>query len=54
MSVLTSKNPLLSEHLEQVLFIQWFRRKYEGVLIFAIPNGGKRALSEAARLKAEG
>jgi len=45
---------VLSEHLEQVYFIQYFKRTYPDVLIFAIPNGGKRNLSEAARLKAEG
>ena len=43
-----------SEHDEQVGFINWFRAKYSGVLIFAIPNGEKRAISVAKRLKAEG
>ena len=43
-----------SEHSEQVGFINWFRVKYPQVLIFAIPNGEKRAITVAKRLKAEG
>ena len=43
-----------SEHSEQVGFINWFRVKYPNVLIFAIPNGEKRAITVAKRLKAEG
>jgi len=43
-----------SEHEEQVGFINWFRAKYPDVLIFAIPNGEKRAISVAKRLKMEG
>ena len=43
-----------SEHDEQVGFINWFRVKYPQVLIFAIPNGEKRAITVAKRLKAEG
>lgn len=34
--------------------MSWFRRTFEGVRIFAIPNGGKRGKAEAGRLKAEG
>lgn len=47
-------NSVLSEHQEQVLFIQWFRRTYKDVRIFAIPNGEARSKSAGARLKAEG
>lgn len=43
-----------SEHEEQVLFVQWFRRQFPGVMIFAIPNGGLRGKIAAAKLKAEG
>lgn len=43
-----------SEHSEQVGMINWFRGRFPGVLIFAIPNGEKRSLSVAKRLKAEG
>ena len=50
---LTSKTSP-SEHSEQVGFINWFRVKYPNVLIFAIPNGEKRAITVAKRLKAEG
>ena len=43
-----------TEHQEQVLFVQWFRRTYPDVRIFAIPNGEARSQSAGARLKAEG
>lgn len=50
------KLPVLipSEHVEQRNFVSWFRQTYPGVLIFAIPNGGKRGKLEAMRLQAEG
>jgi hypothetical protein len=43
-----------SEHFEQREFVRWFRQTYPAVRIFAIPNGGARSPSVAARLKAEG
>ena len=43
-----------TEHQEQCLFVQWFRRTYPGVRIFAIPNGGGRSKTTAGKLKAEG
>ena len=43
-----------SEHVEQREFVEWFRKTYPGVLIFAIPNGGKRGAAAAARLQLEG
>jgi hypothetical protein len=43
-----------SEHDEQVGFVNWFRAKYPKVLIFAIPNGGKRSVGAGRKLKAEG
>ena len=43
-----------SEHMEQAVLVMWFRRAYPDVLIFAIPNGGKRSMSVAAKLKVEG
>lgn len=48
----TTKCP--SEHEEQAGFVRWFRDRFPGVLIFAIPNGEHRAVSVARRLKAEG
>lgn len=48
------KEYIPSEHEEQVAFVQWFRRKYAPVRMFAIPNGGFRTRSTAARLKSEG
>ena len=43
-----------SEHSHQVGFLQWFRAKYPGILIFAIPNGGKRDIVTAKKLQMEG
>jgi hypothetical protein len=43
-----------TEHEEQREVVRWFRQTYPGVRIFAIPNGGARGISQAARLKAEG
>lgn len=48
------KTTFPSEHQEQVGLVNWFRAKFPGVLIFAVPNGEKRAISVAKRLKAEG
>ena len=45
---------MTSEHLEQVGFINWFRKNYPNILIFAIPNGGFRDIHTAGKLKAEG
>ena len=49
-----TQKALPSEHAEQAMFVQWFRAQYPGVLLFAIPNGGKRGKLEAMRLQAEG
>lgn len=43
-----------SEHAEQVTVINWFRREYHDLIIFAIPNGELRHPMVAARLKSEG
>lgn len=43
-----------SEDHEQMHFVQWFRRTYQGVLIYSIPNGGARHPAVAARMKATG
>lgn len=47
-------NTLPSEHEEQVGIVNWIRRKFPEVVVFAIPNGDKRSISVAKRLKAEG
>lgn len=44
-------------HLEDNLqenCVRWLRLNYKNVLIFAIPNGGRRNIREAARLKRQG
>ena len=40
-----------SEASHQEGFVNWFRQKFPGVLIFHIPNGEHRALSVGVRLK---
>jgi len=48
------------EHIEQAAFIQWCRMqttadRYPGIeMAFAIPNGGKRGIAVAVKMKAEG
>lgn len=49
-----SRSDLPSEDHEQMHFVQWFRRSYPGVLIYAIPNGGARHPAVAAKMKATG
>ena len=48
----------MSEHAEQVRLMTWARQwedEYPGLdLLFAIPNGGKRHVAVARKLKAEG
>lgn len=43
-----------SESTEQVMLVARIRQFHPSVLVFAIPNGGKRDPKEAARLKKEG
>lgn len=54
MMTLQKQTKFPSEHEEQVGFVQWFRGKFPGELIYAIPNGGKRSMSVGKELKAEG
>lgn len=46
------------EHKEQVKFVQWTKRNAEKhpelALLFAIPNGGKRHIAVASKMKLEG
>ena len=42
------------ESTEQIILVNRVRQLYPDVLIFAIPNGGQRSITEAVRLKAEG
>ena len=43
-----------TEHQEQVALVRWFELQYPNVLIFAVPNGGKRHVATAKKFKAEG
>ena len=44
------------EHIEQVAFLNWFNgvEKFRDLIIFSIPNGGKRGFKTAVKLKLEG
>lgn len=42
------------EHENQCAVVEWFRYQYPKNVIYAIPNGGKRNVREAARFKKEG
>lgn len=42
------------ESTEQIILVNRIRQFYPDVLLFAIPNGGQRSITEAVRLKAEG
>ena len=43
-----------TEHTEQAKLVGRIRAFYPDVIVFAVPNGGKRDKREAVRLKAEG
>ena len=51
-----SKTIAAPEHIEQVRLVNWFRDNFKepDYIIFAVPNGGKRGIKEAGRLKDEG
>lgn len=46
----------MSEHLEQSLTVRWFRIRFPKLAncLFAIPNGGRRDIGTAIKLKREG
>lgn len=51
------KAPKKTRHEEsriQKSCVKWFRSQYPKLILFAIPNGGKRGLIEASIMKAEG
>ena len=50
----TASEAAHSEHFEQREVVRWFRQTWQGVRIFAVPNGSWRSKATAGRLKAEG
>jgi len=48
------KESPITEHQHQKNFVQWFRLQYPGILLYAIPNGGKRNIGTAKKLKDTG
>lgn len=53
-STRAGKTPTPTEHEEQVTLFTWFRMRYAGILMYAIPNGGARSSITGARLRDEG
>ena len=43
-----------AESIEQRAYVAWARMSKAARYVFAVPNGGKRNVREAARLKSEG
>lgn len=43
-----------TEDLEQITYVQWFERTYPAILIFHIPNGGKRSITQAMKFQKMG
>jgi len=54
MTQILCRSDMTTEHNAQAILVNWFRRKYRGYLIFAVPNGGARDATTAKRLKTEG
>jgi len=46
--------PVPSEHDEQRAFIQWWDLAHPDILCHSIPNGGRRSMGVARKMKAEG
>jgi hypothetical protein len=42
------------EHVEQAHVVSWFRRTYPDLLMYHVPNEGRRSLREGARQKSMG
>ena len=51
---MSNKNISPLEHVEQVTFLNEFKKEWPEVRIFSIPNGGKRHIKVAEKLKLEG
>lgn len=56
MNANTRKHPADEEHRIQCACVRWFNAKYPQLRsrLFAVPNGGRRDATTAAKLKAEG
>lgn len=54
MPKMKSRSRVTPEFHEQAGLVEWFRGRFPGVVIFAIPNGGKRSIATARKLKQEG
>lgn len=55
-AVKTRKRPMDEEHRIQCACVRWFSLQYPRLhgRLFAVPNGGRRDATTAAKLKAEG
>lgn len=53
-SVPSGKVAVPLEHVEQAMFVKWFRMQYKNVRIFAVPNAAARDHNAASYMRAEG
>lgn len=49
-----SRSSCPSEHVEHRNYVSQFKKRYPGVMIFSVPNGGKRGKVTAHKLALEG
>jgi len=49
-----SRSSCPSEHVEHRNFVSQFKKRWPGVIIFSVPNGGKRGKVTAHKLSLEG
>ena len=42
------------EDIEQITFVSWIRRTFPDVLIFHVPNGGRRSITQAMKFQKMG
>lgn len=51
---MVDKTKIPPEDIEQITFCNWFHRTFPNVLIFHIPNGGKRSITQALKFQKMG
>ena len=51
---MVAKNNTPNEDIEQITFVSWLRRTFPDVLIFHVPNGGRRSITQAMKFQKMG
>ena len=51
---MVAKNTTPPEDIEQITFVSWLRRTFQNVLIFHVPNGGRRSITQAMKFQKRG